>query len=120
MEGGEVMETILTTVKKLLGIPEVDDSFDTDILVHINTTNMILSQLGVKECEEHLLISDTDTWDVLFNGNNELECLKSYFYFSVKLAFDPPSGTALLESLNRMKSEIEWRIKNCVVRKEVT
>ena len=114
------METILTTVKKLLGITEYDDSFDTDILVHINAVNMILSQLGVKECEEHLLIKECDTWDVLFNGNDELECLKSYFYFSVKLAFDPPSSTALLESLNRMKNEIEWRIKNCVVGKEVT
>ena len=41
------MESILTSIKKLLGITEENDHFDVDIIMHINTVFMTLHQMGV-------------------------------------------------------------------------
>ena len=40
-------ESILTSIKKLLGITEDYEQFDTDIIIHINSVFMILTQIGV-------------------------------------------------------------------------
>lgn len=113
------METILDTIKKMLGIPPADTSFDADILVHINTANMVAGQLGIKECEDKPYIQDLDTWDDLTLGNQNLECLKAYFYISTRLDFDPPSSSILMDALKTRKSEFEWRLQNIIARKGV-
>lgn len=41
------MDSILTSVKKLLGLPADYEAFDPDIVMYINTVLMILSQMGV-------------------------------------------------------------------------
>lgn len=113
------IEPILDTIKKMLGISPTDTSFDTDIMIHINTANMVAGQLGIKECENKPYIQDLDTWDDLTLGNKNLECLKGYFYVSVRLDFDPPSSSALMESLKSRKNEFEWRLKNVIAGKGV-
>lgn len=113
------IEPIIETIKTMLGISLADTSFDTEIMVYINTANMVAGQLGIKECENKPYIQDLDTWDDLTLGNKNLECLKGYFYVSVRLDFDPPSSSALMESLKSRKSEFEWRLKNVIAGKEV-
>ena len=41
------MDSILTSVKKLLGLTEEYAAFDTDLIMHINSVLMILNQMGV-------------------------------------------------------------------------
>ena len=104
------MESILTSIKKLLGISEDYNHFDADIIMHINSTFMVLNQIGVGPANGFLIEDDTTTWlDYTPDGSN-LEAVKSYIYLKVKLLFDPPSSSFVLESMKRQIDEFEWRL----------
>ena len=103
---------ILSSIKELLGISYEDESFDFEILMHINATLAILFQMGVKEAGDTPVIDITTTWRELFGDRTDLEMVKTYIYFKVKSMFDPPTNSAGLESLNRVMKEFEWRINN--------
>lgn len=104
------MESILTSIKKLLGIGEDDEHFDQDIIMHINTVFFVLKQLGVGPAEGFRIQDKTATWAEYLPDMLRLESIKSYMYLKVKLLFDPPLGSAVMESINRQISELEWRI----------
>lgn len=104
------MDSILTSVKKMLGITEDYEHFDADLIMHINSVFMILTQLGVGPSEGFSIENKTDTWDDFVSSDSNLEAVKSYMYLKVKLLFDPPLSSAVMESMNRMISELEWRL----------
>ena len=104
------MESILTSIKKLLGITEEYGYFDPDIIMHINSVFMILTQLGVGPSSGFRIEDDTSTWSDFISDTTKLEAVKSYMHLKVKLLFDPPTNSAVIESINRMISELEWRI----------
>ena len=106
------MESILTSIKKLLGLSEEYEQFDPDIIMHINTVFMNLTQLGVGP-EKGFYIEDADaTWDEFVNTDKytQFNAVKTYVYLKVKLLFDPPLSSAVLQSINNMISELEWRL----------
>ena len=103
------MESILTSIKKLLGIQEEYTNFDNDIIMHINSTFSTLTQLGVGPSNGSSIKDKSSTWDE-FISDTRLECVKSYIYLKVKLLFDPPSTSAVMDSINRQINEYEWRI----------
>ena len=108
------MDSILTSIKKLLGIIEDDTSFDTDIIIHINSVFMILYQLGIGE-EGFYIEDSTATWsDYLGDQINLLSSVRSYIYLKVRLLFDPPSSSANIESISNLISELEWRLNVAV------
>ena len=102
--------SILTSIKKLLGITEEYTHFDPDIIMHINSVFMILSQLGVGPVERFSISDSTSTWDEFVTDSQNLEAIKSYMHMKVKLLFDPPQSSAVIEAMNRMISELEWRL----------
>ena len=105
------MDSILTSVKKLLGITEEYKHFDSDLVMHINSVFLILNQLGVGPVEGFSIYDETATWnDYLLDAVN-LEMVKSYMYLRVKLLFDPPLTSSVAESMNRMIAEFEWRLR---------
>lgn len=105
------MESILTSIKKLLGITEDCDHFDADIIMHINTVFTILAQLGVGPSEGFRIEDETATWDDYISTDIMLyDSIKSYIYLQVKLLFDPPQSNTVIESINRKISELEWRL----------
>ena len=104
------MESILTSIKKLLGITEEYDQFDPDIIMHINSVFMILTQLGVGPAEGFSIEDDTAVWTDFIQDVKKLESVKTYIYLKVKLAFDPPLSSAVIESMNRLINELEWRL----------
>ena len=108
------MESILTSIKKLLGIAEEYTQFDDDIIIHINSVFLNLTQLGVGPSEGFLIEDDTATWDDFIGDSNQLQAVKSYVYLKVKLLFDPPLSSSVTESMNRMISELEWRLNVAV------
>ena len=104
------MESILTSIKKLLGITEEYDQFDPDIIMHINSVFMILTQLGVGPAEGFSIEDDTSVWSDFIQDIKKLESVKTYIYLKVKLAFDPPLSSPVIESMNRLINELEWRL----------
>lgn len=112
------MESILTSIKKMLGIAEEYEHFDTDLIMHINSVFSILNQLGVGP-PEGFMITDKDTnWQDYIADEAKLQLAKSYVYLKVRLLFDPPLGSAVIESMNRQISEFEWRLNAAVDYKE--
>ena len=108
------MESILTSIKKLLGITEEHDYFDPDLIMHINSVFMILTQLGVGPSEGFRIEDDTATWDEFIPEDQNLELVKSYMHLKVKLLFDPPLSSAVIESMKQMINEFEWRLNVAV------
>ena len=104
------MESILTSVKKMLGITENYTHFDEDIIMHINSVFMILRQMGVGPEKGFRIEDDLATWQDFTSDNLMLESVKSYMYLKVKLLFDPSASSAVTDSMNRLISELEWRL----------
>lgn len=104
------MESILTSVKKMLGIAEEYEHFDNDIIMHINSVLMVLTQLGVGPSEGFIIEDDSTIWTEFISDTTQLQAVKSYIFMKVKLLFDPPTSSAVTESYNRLISEFEWRL----------
>ena len=104
------MESILTSIKKLLGIEEDYVHFDADIIMHINSVLSILTQLGVGPSEGYSIKDANATWDEFITNPAKLELVKSYVYLKVRLMFDPPSSSSAIESTKQVISELEFRI----------
>lgn len=112
VHGGEKskMESILTSIKKLLGITEEDTNFDQDLIMHINSVLMILTQLGVGPSKGFSIKDENDVWSDFIPEQSSLEAVKSYVYMKVRLMFDPPLTSAVADAINRNISELEWRL----------
>lgn len=109
------MESILTSVKKMLGIDEEYKHFDPEIIMHINSVFMTLTQLGVGPSEGFAIEDDLSNWTDFIANNSMIEAVKSYTYMKVKLMFDTNSlSSSAIESFNRSINEYEWRINHAV------
>ena len=111
--------SILTSVKKLLGLYAENTDFDTDIIMHINSVLAILHQLGVGPDNGFYIEDDNATW-TQFLGEDQafINMVKSYVAAKVRILFDPPVSSAVMDSLNRICSEFEWRANVAVENKE--
>lgn len=105
------MDSILITVKKQLGIDAEDHSFDTDIIICINSVFMTLTQLGVGPAEGYSITGEYETWSEFLNNAKNFEAVKNYTYMSVRLDFDPPSNSSVLQAMERKIKEYEWRLQ---------
>ena len=103
-------ESILVSIKKLLGIAEDYDYFDQDIVMHINAAFMVLTQLGIGPSEGFLITDDTDTWSDFIDDATNLGSIQSYVYMKVKLMFDPPQNSFTVDSMQKLVNELEWRL----------
>lgn len=104
------MESILTSIKKLIGITEECTDFDIDIIMHINSVLSILCQIGVGPSEGFSIEDSSATWDEFIESNSKLEMVKSYVYLKVRMMFDPPINGAVMEAMKRNIDELEWRM----------
>ena len=106
-------ESILKSIKKLLGIAEDEHSFDVDIKIHINSAIQILKQIGVQSTfEDFILESEETTWDDYLIDIEDLEDVKTYIYLKVKIIFDPPTNSAVLQNYKELIKEYEWRLNS--------
>lgn len=104
-------KSILTTIKRLLGIEEEYTHFDGELIAHINTQFMFLRQLGVGPIEGFSIEDATADWSDFCNEIQNYEAVKTYVHLKVKLIFDPPTSNAVIEAYNRTIAECEWRLK---------
>jgi len=104
------MDSILTSIKKLLNIDAEETYFDGDIVIYINSALMVLNQIGVGPAIGFSISDATATWTDFLSVNTMLDSVKSFVHMSVKLEFDPPSTSFGIESLKRSIERYEWRI----------
>lgn len=105
------MESILTSVKKLLGIDKDYTHFDNDLIMHINSVFMVLTQLGVGPSEGFAISDANAMWsDFIGEDDKNFQAIKTYVYMKVRLMFDPPLSSAVLDSMSRTICELEWRL----------
>lgn len=106
------MESILTSIKKLLGIAEEYEHFDSDIVMHINTALMTLTQLGVGPPEGFVIEDDSAKWTDFLSDDElaQMQSVKTYVYLNVRVVFDPPTVSSVLEAYRRKITELEWRL----------
>ena len=106
------MESILTSIKKLLGIEEDYEQFDPDIIMHINTVFALLKRMGVGPSKGFSIQDEQSTWQDYMgeDPNAMLEAVKTYIYLKVKLIFDPPNGSAVMEAIKENIKELEWSL----------
>lgn len=120
--------SIFLTVKKLLGVSEEYHAFDIDILTAINATFLTLNQLGIgptlpfqlplmadlSSDDEEESWRDTDTvtltWDDFLEDQKDyLAAVQTYVYQRVRLIFDPPTNSFLVDAIKKSCEEFEWR-----------
>lgn len=108
----EPIDSILDSVKKVIGPSTSYTIFDPDLIMHINTAFFTLYQLGVTE-EPFSITGSDETWED-FHVDADLEAVKSYITLKTKMYFDPPTNSALISAINEQIKELEWRINVAV------
>ena len=104
------MDSILTSVKKILGIDDSYEQFDSDIILHINSVFSILTQMGAGPSTGFSISDKSAIWTDFISSTIKLEFIKSYVGLKVKMLFDPPSNSSVIDATNKIISELEWRI----------
>jgi hypothetical protein len=103
-----VEQRILVSIKKVLGLPESDPSFDVDIIMHINTVLARLNQLGIGPAEGFMIEDATITWDAFIGDDSRLSQVRTYVYLAVRMLFDPPSTSYAIDSMEKQIDKLEW------------
>ncbi len=104
------MDSILTSIKKLLGITEEDDSFDMDIIMLINAAFVNLQQLGVGPSTGFSIEDDTKTWTDFLPDDNAVNLVRNFIWLKVKMVFDPPTSSFVMDAMKHQIAEDEWRL----------
>lgn len=104
------MDSILTSIKKLLGISEEYTHFDPDLIMHINSVFMILNQMGVGPSRPLTIEDELTTWTEFIQDKDYLEGIKTLVAMRVRLIFDPPQSSAHIEAIKNTIAELEWRL----------
>ena len=110
-KGVILLNSVLNTTKKLLGLDADDDSFDSDICIGINSAILTLSQLGLEGNEGFIVTDDTQEWSDYLNDNKLLPMVQQYIHLKTKMSFDPPQNSIVCENLKQIITELEWRIR---------
>lgn len=102
--------SILKSVRRVLGLGDVTDEFDEDIIMHVNTVFSTLNQLGIGPTEGFSIEDDTAEWANFLLNDPLLNSVKTYIYLRVRLLFDPPATSFHISAMERQIQEIEWRL----------
>jgi hypothetical protein len=113
-----VEESILKSVKKVLGISADYDVFDNDIILHTNSALSTLYQLGIGPATGFQIEGDDEEWEDFLGADPRLNSVKTYVCLKVRLAFDPPGTSFAITAMEKQIEELAWRIN--VTREEST
>jgi hypothetical protein len=105
-----MIDSILTSTKKILGIGESYTAFDEDIITHINAALSITEQLGIGPEGGVIIEDDSTTWDDLDAPQNQISLLRTYVFLRVRMLFDPPTTSFLIQATNEQLKEYEYRL----------
>lgn len=104
------MGSILTSIKKGLGLVESYEAFDADILMHINMALSTLNQLGVGPDAGFRITDKNATWEAFLGTDPRWDMVQSYVLLKVRLIFDPPATSFTIAAFEKQLEELTWRI----------
>ena len=105
-----VTDSILDSIKDLLGPGSEDTSFDSSLIIFINGALMEMNDLGIGP-KDYRIIDNTNTWTEFLEGRQDVELVKSTVYLKVRLVFDPPQNSFLVDSIKAEITKNEWRLE---------
>lgn len=103
-------DSVLDSVKKVLGLDPSYTAFDVDVIMHANTVFSNLNQLGIGPDDGFMIEDNTATWAAFINTDVKLNSVKTYVYLKVRLLFDPPNTSFVIDAMNKQIEELEWRL----------
>lgn len=110
MEETQIAESsILDSIKKLLGIQIDENAFDNDIIIHINSVLAALTQMGIGPEEGYAISGSNEKWSDFVGNDKRLSSIKTYIYLKVRIIFDPPASSAIMDAYKQQIQEFEWR-----------
>ena len=104
------MESILLTVKKSLGLAASYTAFDPDVIMHINSVMLDLNQLGLGPTGGFVITGEDELWTDFIGARKDLVAVQSLTYLKVRLLFDPPQTSFVVDSINKQIEKFEWRL----------
>lgn len=102
--------SILTSIKSMLGIEESYTIFDNDLIAYINAVISTLYQIGLDSAESFTIKGADETWDELLSDYLNVELVKPLVYLKVRKIFDPPQSQAIMSAIDSQINELEWRL----------
>jgi hypothetical protein len=111
--------SILSSIKKTLGLAADYDAFDEDVITYINSAFSTLTQLGIGPADGYIIEDAVAEWDdFTFDGTTAmLSMIKTYISLKVGILFDPPQMGYLVDLKTKQIEQYEWRLT--VSREEV-
>lgn len=104
-------DSILDSIKKVLGVDPTLTVFDSVILLHINTAFSTLNELGIGPSDGFMIEDAAPTWDVFLGDDKRLNSVKSYIGLRVRFLFDNATLTSfVLDAMDKQVKEFEWRL----------
>jgi hypothetical protein len=103
-------DSILNSTKKILGLASDYTAFDLDVITHINGAFSTLDQIGVGPVGGFSIEDDEATWDDFTAPPNQLNLVRTYIFLKVRMLFDPPGTSYLIEAMNKQIQEHEYRL----------
>lgn len=103
-------ESILTSIKKFIGIPEDYKVFDPDLILLINSEFSTLHQVGVGTSSAFRIEDESSVWSDFSGDKDYIESVKELIGIRVKMIFDPPANSFVMEALKSKADELTWRL----------
>ena len=103
-------DSILVSIKKMLGLDNDYTPFDADVLIHINAAFMTLCQMGIGPKEGFAVTDDSQTWNDFLTNKVMLGGVKTWVYLQVKMLFDPPANSFVMDAYKTQAEQILWRL----------
>lgn len=104
------MDSILATLRSLLEVDVADSSYDSVLVPYVNSAIASLTQMGVGPSTGYSIVGATERWNDFVQDATLLSLVKSYIHLKIKLIFDPPTNSTVIEAINHQISELEFRI----------
>lgn len=110
-------DSILDTIKNMLGLDSEYDAFDVELINYINSAFFVLSQLGIGPSEGFFISGQSEIWSDYVDSKSNLKAIQTFIKLKVQLLFDPPSNSFVVDAINKQMDELIWRL--CLEAEEV-
>ncbi len=105
------MNSILDSMKQLLGMNIDDEDFNAELIIHINSVFTILHDIGVGPVDGFSIGDETATWDLYPVNSMMRDLIKTYMFLKIKMVFDPSASSSITETTKSLLAEYEWRLQ---------
>lgn len=104
-------ESILLSIATRFGYEDSLSDYKDDLIFFINSSFMILSQAGIGNVKGFRISDEMSKWkDFLGDDETLVGSVGEFIYLDVKLVFDPPSNSFVIESLKSLRTELITRL----------